>query len=379
MTLVPVRHQRRRPDSAASRPANKDQFLTDDDEDASAGVLRRHGRRRAHEPRGPALQSGNGNNAWNTILSEIDARRTADGSSRYYMGIVNPAYSTGVAGIGYVGYPVALAWDKLPSGASVAAHEWGHNWGRKHAPCGNPGGRTAAIPTAAASSACTASTWRPRRSSRTTSHDLMGYCSDEWISDYTYRGVMQFRGAEAGISTALGQAVQPTLVVWGRIEGGEVVLEPAFQAVTRPSLPAAGGPYELEARAARRIAGVRAPSSRRARWRTIRARLGTSPSPCRSRPSVPGGSRRSGSTAQAGRAAVRGRRRAAAPRSTCGRVAPGRVALRWDASRTPMVVVRDPRTGQILSFARGGRAEVADRRVRAGRSRRPTGCGARGA
>ncbi len=37
---------------------------------------------------------------------------------------------------------------------------------------------------------------------------------------------------------------------------------------------------------------------------------------------------------------------------------PGRVSLRWDPARAPMVIVRDPRSGQILSFARGGRAEV---------------------
>jgi len=37
---------------------------------------------------------------------------------------------------------------------------------------------------------------------------------------------------------------------------------------------------------------------------------------------------------------------------------PGRVSLRWDAKRAPMLVVRDPRSGQILSFARGGRAEI---------------------
>jgi hypothetical protein len=41
------------------------------------------------------------------------------------------------------------------------------------------------------------------------------------------------------------------------------------------------------------------------------------------------------------------------------RLGAGRVALRWDATRTPMVVVRHPRTGEILSFARGGRSEVA--------------------
>jgi hypothetical protein len=47
-----------------------------------------------------------------------------------------------------------------------------------------------------------------------------------------------------------------------------------------------------------------------------------------------------------------------APRVAVTRRATGRVALEWDASRAPLVVVRDPRTGEILSIARGGRAEV---------------------
>jgi hypothetical protein len=40
------------------------------------------------------------------------------------------------------------------------------------------------------------------------------------------------------------------------------------------------------------------------------------------------------------------------------RGAPGRVTLRWDASRHPMVMVRDATTGEVLSLARGGDAEV---------------------
>jgi hypothetical protein len=36
----------------------------------------------------------------------------------------------------------------------------------------------------------------------------------------------------------------------------------------------------------------------------------------------------------------------------------GRVSVRWDPKRAPMVVVRDPRSGQVISFARGGRSEV---------------------
>ena len=35
------------------------------------------------------------------------------------------------------------------------------------------------------------------------------------------------------------------------------------------------------------------------------------------------------------------------------------VALRWDATRHPMVMVRNPATGSILSFARGGETRIA--------------------
>jgi hypothetical protein len=34
------------------------------------------------------------------------------------------------------------------------------------------------------------------------------------------------------------------------------------------------------------------------------------------------------------------------------------VALRWEANANPMVLVRDPDTGEVLSIARGGSAEV---------------------
>src|ERR687887_482178 len=44
------------------------------------------------------------------------------------------------------------------------------------------------------------------------------------------------------------QAKKPCLLVWGRIEHGRPVLEPAFQVFTRPSLPRTGGPYHVEGR-----------------------------------------------------------------------------------------------------------------------------------
>ncbi|HEX5575556.1 MAG TPA: hypothetical protein VFX42_06740, partial [Gemmatimonadales bacterium] len=36
----------------------------------------------------------------------------------------------------------------------------------------------------------------------------------------------------------------------------------------------------------------------------------------------------------------------------------GRVALRWDHRAYPMVMVRDPDTGEVLSFARGGEVQL---------------------
>jgi hypothetical protein len=38
------------------------------------------------------------------------------------------------------------------------------------------------------------------------------------------------------------------------------------------------------------------------------------------------------------------------------RSAAGGIALRWDATASPMVLVRDASSGQVLSFARGGSA-----------------------
>ncbi|MDP1861801.1 MAG: hypothetical protein Q8K82_24260, partial [Gemmatimonadaceae bacterium] len=59
----------------------------------------------------PVLQSGDANGAWNQILSEINALRTADGSTRYYYGVVKVGYGSGIAGLGYVPGKVSIGWD----------------------------------------------------------------------------------------------------------------------------------------------------------------------------------------------------------------------------------------------------------------------------
>jgi hypothetical protein len=311
----------------------------------------------------PAVDA-NTTSTWTTILSQVDALRTADGSSRYYFGVVNPSYSSGIAGVGYVGGKTAIGWDR--SGADwVAAHEWGHNWGRSHAPCGGASGPDANYPYPGGSTGIYGLDVATVTLKPPTYTDIMGYCGNQWISDYTYKGVLAWRESQPDVVGAeFAGALQPCLLVWGRIENGEPILEPAFQIVTRPSLPARPGSYSVEGRDAagggvfrlsfepeqvaddpaggRHFAfAVPLQPDQAARLDAIRL-------------SVPG---RSAVSVRA--SAVPG----AALDLRTARTGPGRVSLRWNAAAHPMVMVRDPVSGQVLSFARGGAADIATERA----------------
>ncbi len=307
------------------------------------------------------LQAGNENQAWNDIVAEILALRTAGTTSRYYYGVVNPSYNSGVAGVGYIGAAAAVGWDKLPSGSSVAAHEWGHNWRREHAPCGDPSNPDAQYPYSGGEIGVIGYDFGTETLKPAASHDIMGYCNNEWISDYTYKGILDFRSNEALTANALGEAIQPALLVWGRIENGRAVLQPAFRITTRPSLPRRSGPYRLEGRAADgatifgfgftplEVADDRNGAKHFAFAVPLRPERA---SRLTSLHLSGGGSRATLSRISSEPAVVEARRSGA-----------GRVALRWDAARSPMIMVRDPVSGDILSFARGGTAEVVTSRA----------------
>ena len=69
------------------------------------------------------------------------------------------------------------------------------------------------------------------------------------MSDYTYEGVMAFHETQGTVATPerIGKSPQLCLVVWGRVDQGRPILEPAFLIKTRPMLPASSGPYRVEA------------------------------------------------------------------------------------------------------------------------------------
>jgi hypothetical protein len=311
------------------------------------------------------LEPDNGNGAWVTILREIDLLRVAESSSRYYYGIAKVSYTSGVAGVAYVSDPsigskgrAALGWDYLPSGSVVAAHELGHNWARNHAPCGDPASPDPDYPYTNGSTGVYGLDVATEELKPPSSSDIMGYCESKWISDYTYTAVLNYLGSSSAlIMSAEGQPVQSSLLVWGQIDEGQIRLEPAFQVNTRPTLPGRSGPYTLEARASdgatvfslsfspNQIADLSGqqqsfvfalPMSAAEVARVSTLRVGGPGSNAVLRVAAPG----------------------VPPDVRVGRIDKEWVRLRWNARSHPMIMVRDPDTGEVLSLARGGDVQL---------------------
>ena len=299
--------------------------------------------------------------SWSTILSEVYTLRIVEGSSSYYYGVVNPGPNPLWAGVGYLGAPAALGYDDQFDRSRVAAHELGHNWNRHHAPCGNPGGPDPNYPYPGGQIGVYGFDVPFQSLQQPYQPDIMGYCGGAWISDYTYNAVLAYRDFSAA-SAAAFRPKQSSLLVWGRIVNGKPVLEPAFQVVTRPVLPGRPGPYRLEGRTsvgttlfnfsfealevaddpggARHFAfAVPLDATRASQLKSLSLLAPGSPAAVRTRPPQ---QLRLGQVPNEVRA---------------HRTAQG-VTLQWDSAVHSMLLVRDPDTGEVLSFARGGEVEV---------------------
>jgi hypothetical protein len=150
------------------------------------------------------LRSGN---EWERLLDLITDVKLSDGapSSRVYYGLIPIAngsdrwFSSGIAGIGWVGLRASVGLDLTGStdaAGRLAAHEIGHNLGRFHAPCGVSGDPRQPFPYSNASigpdvyglDISRARVWSPVAPDDT--KDLMSYCQPQWVSDFTYQGLL---------------------------------------------------------------------------------------------------------------------------------------------------------------------------------------------
>ena len=174
------------------------------------------------------------------LQSEIDALRIAENDGRLYYGVVQLSYTGGQTARSITGVPAAVGLDRPSERARMAAHELGHMWGRDHAPCTATAGLDPFYPYSNGRIGVYGYDVIAGVLEPPATPDVMGLCQSPWISDYTWTRVMDFR-ASTDVETAV-----PALLVWGRIENGTAVLEPAFRVVTRPKLPSRGGSYALE-------------------------------------------------------------------------------------------------------------------------------------
>ncbi|MDE3033690.1 MAG: hypothetical protein KGI56_08515, partial [Acidobacteriota bacterium] len=208
---------------------------------------------------------------WSTLLNDLTAKHVADAASdRYYFGALDVAYSSGVAGLGWVPstpaadfrYRTAIGWDKTgyADGGNypeVFAHETGHNMGRQHSPCGGAANPDPAYPYDGA----LIGVWGydsalGQLKSPSTYKDIMAYCTPDWVSDYVYKKILAFRAGSGGFLAGGAEDLpragstprpQECLIVRGIVDpDGTVRLLPAFRTQAVPSAIPASGSYVLE-------------------------------------------------------------------------------------------------------------------------------------
>lgn len=188
-------------------------------------------------------------NGWSTWIREMRVLYEQEGKRGYYYGVASISRPA-VGGLGYVGYPVSVG---LPS-AGIYAHELGHNMNLSHAPCGGAGGPDPNFPYDDGSIGI----WgydavRDELVSPGTYKDLMGYCRNDWVSDYHFSRATDHRLDGDGGVDLDGGAIPPEgahrgemLVVWGSVGDGRLSLDPAFVVDGPQALPEVGGPYRVD-------------------------------------------------------------------------------------------------------------------------------------
>lgn len=153
-------------------------------------------------------------NGWGAALDQLSARHEADDAPNdlYYYGLAEPTEELDdfcgrgcTAGMGYqldepdsssrhlrVSFGLSYGEDGAQistSSAETMAHELGHNHGRPHSPCGNPSGVDPHYPYDGARLGWWGFQVPEKLHDPAKATDIMGYCNDQWVSDYVYRAL----------------------------------------------------------------------------------------------------------------------------------------------------------------------------------------------
>ncbi len=178
-----------------------------------------------------------GDGQWGLIL-DLEAVRSAENGTGCYYGAA--LSKTGlVRGRARLGGWVSMG---KPLAAEVA-HEVGHSLDLSHAPCGDAGNPDPDFPYADGGIGAWGYDFRDGVVVNRGAADVMGYCHPAWISDYSYKKVIDHRSHWL---TGGSQPQSPQLVLSGGVLDGELKLEPPYWLTMSPHAPSRAGPYRIE-------------------------------------------------------------------------------------------------------------------------------------
>ena len=303
---------------------------------------------------------------WFLLQAELAARQISDGDlDRFYYGVVRIPDWGGTIGLTVTpeDNPIAVGTDSPARYQETFAHEMGHSLNRDHAPCGGVVGGLAAWPrddqfggrySSARIGVFGFDVAAGLLKDPEVCTDIMAYCPNKWVSDWTYKGILDWRSRPAGPFAALRAPAEPArrcLQVGGHWQGGRLTLRPAFTTQARPALPSPGElTLELLGAGGEILARVPFGVHREeggAFLFSLPLEDGAAPRGLRVR---------QGDAILATRQAADPGRPAREPH--CAALRPGVAYLGWDRSVYPEVRVSDPRTGTLLGFGDGGALEL---------------------
>lgn len=172
---------------------------------------------------------------WQRLLQELTTLWAAEvgfGSGHVFYGLIPVGdaagaswFEGGVSGLGWIGQRVAIGLDVGEATGESAGHELGHNFGRRHAPCGNPTSVDPAYPYPNATiGVYGVDTVDDTLLAPNANFDMMSYCGPEWVSDYTYEGLLQDQLARGGREAAKGSG----LLIRAAVDGETVTALPVY-------------------------------------------------------------------------------------------------------------------------------------------------------
>lgn len=192
---------------------------------------------------------------WSYLVRDVELARRTDGSTSYYYGLARITYTSGVVGL--AGGIPALSAVGIDEGSSFGAaearltlaHEIGHAFGLRHAPCGGAAGPDPSFPF---SDGRTGAYGMDIASGNVvklpTGTDIMGYCNNQWVSVYNYRNVFDLRTKNPnGVPAAIiSSAPSQVLLVTGSVSASSARIDGSFVMNAAPSKDDPAGRFVVE-------------------------------------------------------------------------------------------------------------------------------------